>query len=116
MKSAQISAYARHGTDGTAFYNDKYDYIVSRRIEVRDQTGRFVEKTFFINQDYARIRGLELALTRRVGSWFTGTLSGLTRSQQARAILPRSLHYKSANKVLSTPPKSSFLLGTGLLM
>ncbi|MEM9983733.1 MAG: TonB-dependent receptor [Bacteroidota bacterium] len=60
----------------TAFYNDKYDYIVSRRIEVRDQTGRFVEKTFFINQDYARIRGLELALTRRVGSWFTGTLSG----------------------------------------
>ena len=60
----------------TAFYNDKYDYIVSRRIEVRDQTGRFVEKTFFINQDYARIRGLELSLTRRVGNWFTGTLSG----------------------------------------
>lgn len=60
----------------TAFYNDKYDYIVSRRIEVRDQTGRFVEKTFFINQDYARIRGLEVALTRRIGDWFTGTLSG----------------------------------------
>ncbi len=60
----------------TAFYNDKYDYIVSRRIEVRDATGRFVQKTFFINQDYARIRGLELALTRRLGNWFTGTLSG----------------------------------------
>ncbi|MEO1417937.1 MAG: TonB-dependent receptor [Bacteroidota bacterium] len=60
----------------TAFYNDKFDYIVSRRIEIRDQTGRFVSKRFFINQDYARIRGLEVALTRRIGDWFTGTLSG----------------------------------------
>ncbi|MFK7972514.1 MAG: TonB-dependent receptor [Bacteroidia bacterium] len=60
----------------TAFYNDKFDYIVSRRIEVRDATGRFVEKTFFINQDYARIRGLEVALTRRVGNSLRATLSG----------------------------------------
>lgn len=60
----------------TAFYNDKFDYIVSRRIEVRDATGRFVEKTFFINQDYARIRGLEVALTRRIGNSLRATLSG----------------------------------------
>ncbi|MFK7920531.1 MAG: TonB-dependent receptor [Bacteroidia bacterium] len=60
----------------TAFYNDKFDYIVSRRVEVRDFTGRFVTKTFYINQDYARIRGLEVGLTRRVGNWFLGTLSG----------------------------------------
>lgn len=60
----------------TAFYNDKFDYIVSRRVEVKDPTGRFVEKTFFINQDYARIRGLELGLTRKIGKSFTGTLSG----------------------------------------
>ena len=60
----------------TAFYNDKFEYIVSRRIEVKDQTGRFVEKTFFINQDYARIRGLELSLTRRIGNSFTGQISG----------------------------------------
>jgi len=59
-----------------AFYNDRFDYIVSRRIEVRDATGRFVEKTFFINQDYARIRGLELGLTRRFGKSFTGIFSG----------------------------------------
>jgi len=59
----------------TAFYNDKFDYIVSRRIQVQDQTGRFVEKTFFINQDYARIRGLEVGLTQRIGDWFTGNLS-----------------------------------------
>ncbi|MEO0896126.1 MAG: TonB-dependent receptor [Bacteroidota bacterium] len=60
----------------TAFYNDKFDYIVSRRVEVRDVTGRFVNKTFFINQDFARIRGLEVALTRRIGKWFSGTISG----------------------------------------
>ncbi|TAE46678.1 MAG: TonB-dependent receptor, partial [Bacteroidetes bacterium] len=60
----------------TAFYNDKFDYIVSRRVEVKDATGRFVEKTFYINQDYARIRGLEMALSRRIGNWLTGTLSG----------------------------------------
>jgi len=59
----------------TAFYNDKFDYIVSRKILVKDQTGRFVEKTFFINQDYARIRGLEVSLTRRIGKSFTGILS-----------------------------------------
>lgn len=60
----------------TAFYNDKFDYIVSRRIEVRDVTGRFVEKTFFINQDYARIRGVEVGLSRRIGDWFLGSLTG----------------------------------------
>lgn len=54
----------------TAFYNDRFDYIVSRRIQVRDQTGQFVEKTFYINQDYARIRGLELGYNQRIGKWF----------------------------------------------
>lgn len=60
----------------TAFYNDKFDYIVSRPVEIRDATGSFTEKTFYINQDYARIRGLEVGLTKRVGNWFTGSLSG----------------------------------------
>ncbi|MEM6802159.1 MAG: TonB-dependent receptor, partial [Bacteroidota bacterium] len=60
----------------TAFNSDRFDYIVSRRVEVRDATGRFVEKTFFINQDFARIRGLEVGLTQRIGSWFRGTISG----------------------------------------
>lgn len=59
----------------TAYYNDKFDYIVSRLIQIQDPTGRFVEKTFYINQDYARIRGLEAGLTQRIGKSFTGTLS-----------------------------------------
>lgn len=54
----------------TAFYKDMFDYIVSRRIIIADQTGRFVEKTFFINQDYARIRGVELGFNKRIAKIF----------------------------------------------
>jgi outer membrane receptor protein involved in Fe transport len=60
----------------TAYYNDKYDYIVNRSVTIRDRTGRFVEKSFFINQDYARIRGLEITYFHRIGEWFRGTISG----------------------------------------
>jgi len=60
----------------TAFYNDKFEYIVNRLIEVRVGEQRASQRRFAINQDYARIRGLELSLTRRVGNWFRGTLSG----------------------------------------
>lgn len=49
----------------TAFNNDKYDYIVTRTILVKDQTGRTVEKTFNINQDYAKIQGIEIGLYAR---------------------------------------------------
>jgi outer membrane receptor protein involved in Fe transport len=59
-----------------AFYNDKFDYIVSRQILIKDQTGRFVEKTFYINQDYARIRGLEIGIIRRVGKMLKIYLNG----------------------------------------
>ncbi len=60
----------------TAFYSDRFDYIVTRAITVRDQTGRFVEKSFYINQDYARIRGAEVSLTGRMGKWLMGSVSG----------------------------------------
>jgi outer membrane receptor protein involved in Fe transport len=59
----------------TAFYNDKFDYIVSRRIIVKDQTGRFVEKNFSINQDYARIRGFEITLNRRIKKYLSASFS-----------------------------------------
>lgn len=65
----------------SAFYNDKFDYIVSRRILIEDQTGRFVEKTFFINQDYARIRGVEVGIQKRFKKVFKAVLN--TRYQAA---------------------------------
>lgn len=60
----------------SAYYNDKYDYIVSRNISIRDQTGRFTERTFYYNQDYARIRGVEVSLRKRFGDWLKARLSG----------------------------------------
>ncbi len=60
----------------TAFYNDKFDYIVSRSVLIKDQTGRFVQKTFFINQDYARIRGLEVGFKQRIGKMLSLNLNG----------------------------------------
>lgn len=53
----------------TAFYNDRFDYIVTRTIQLRDQTGQFTNRQFFINQDYARIRGIEINYNQRVAKW-----------------------------------------------
>ena len=53
----------------TAFYKDQYDFIVSRSLLIQDQSGRLVTKNFYINQDYARIRGFEITLNRRVSKW-----------------------------------------------
>ncbi|HCQ17318.1 MAG: TonB-dependent receptor [Owenweeksia sp.] len=54
----------------TAFNNNRFDYIVSRSALVQDQTGRTVTKTFYINQDYAKIYGVEFGLNYRVGKYF----------------------------------------------
>ncbi|MFB6306750.1 MAG: TonB-dependent receptor domain-containing protein, partial [Flavobacteriales bacterium] len=51
----------------TAYNNDKFDYVVTRTIQIRDQTGRFVNKTFNINQDFAKIVGVELGVNKRFG-------------------------------------------------
>jgi outer membrane receptor protein involved in Fe transport len=53
-----------------AFNNNRFDYIVSRSVITRDQTGRPVTKTMFINQDYAKIAGLELGINYRLGKYF----------------------------------------------
>jgi len=61
----------------TAFYKDQFDFVVNRIVQVRNpQTGRFEDKSLAINQDYARIRGLEVSYTQKIGSWFTGNLAG----------------------------------------
>lgn len=54
----------------TAYNNNRFDYIVSRKAIVEDQTGRPVTKTFFINQDYAKIYGVEVGAHYRVNRYF----------------------------------------------
>jgi outer membrane receptor protein involved in Fe transport len=57
------------GVTFTAYNNNRFDYIVSRSVLVADQTGRPVTKTFYINQDYAKIYGIELGVNYRIGKY-----------------------------------------------
>jgi outer membrane receptor protein involved in Fe transport len=58
------------GLSIAAYNNNRFDYIVSRRVIVTDQTGRPVTKTMYINQDYAKITGIETTLNWRIGKHF----------------------------------------------
>lgn len=55
------------GVTLTAFYKDQFDFIVNRTAEVIDPRlgNERVDRTISINQDYARIRGVELGLNYR---------------------------------------------------
>lgn len=52
----------------TAFYKDQYDFIVNRTAEIQDpRLGQeFVDRVISINQDYARVRGVELGFNYRL--------------------------------------------------
>lgn len=54
----------------TVFNNNRFDYIVSRSVIVKDQSGRNTTKTFYINQDYANIYGVEVGAQYRLGKYF----------------------------------------------
>ena len=54
------------GLTVSVYNNNRFDYIVSRRVIVEDQTGRPVEKTMYINQDYAKISGIEVGTNMRI--------------------------------------------------
>ena len=58
-----------------AFWKDKYDFITTISLPVKDVTGRDVYRTLHINSDYARIRGLEVAYIKRIKKWFEGQVS-----------------------------------------
>lgn len=59
----------------SAFWRDKYDFITSERIIVRDATGRDVERAYRVNGDFARVRGLEATYIKRHQDWFLGQMS-----------------------------------------
>lgn len=65
-----------------AFNNNRFDYIVSRRVITTDATGRPVTKTMYINQDYAKIIGVETQLNAQIDDHFSAFFNG--SYQQAR--------------------------------
>jgi len=52
------------------YNNNRFDYIVSRSVIVKDQTGRPVTKVMYINQDYAKVLGAEFSFQYRIGEYF----------------------------------------------
>jgi outer membrane receptor protein involved in Fe transport len=59
----------------SAYWKDKYDFITSMSIPIKDVTGREVNRTIYVNADYARVRGIEAAYQKRIGKWFEGQFS-----------------------------------------
>lgn len=53
----------------SAYSKDKYDYVVRRFLPELD-------KTTYVNEDYARINGVELSYIKRMGKVFRGSVSG----------------------------------------
>jgi len=59
----------------TAFWSDKYDFITSQRIVVVDATGRDTERSFRVNGDFARVRGLEASYLKRYSHFLQSNIS-----------------------------------------
>ena len=68
-----------------AYNNDKYDYIVSGYAVVKDQTGKYVERLIYYNQDYARIAGVEVGVTQRIAQYFKIFFNGSFQSARGKS-------------------------------
>ncbi|MEK7818586.1 MAG: TonB-dependent receptor [Bacteroidota bacterium] len=53
----------------SAYSKDKFDYVVRRYLPILD-------KTTYVNEDYARVNGIELSYIKRIGTTFRGSLMG----------------------------------------
>lgn len=72
----------------SAFFKDKYDFITTANVFIKDATGREVARTMRINSDYARSKGIELGYIKRIGNWYSGQASytyQVTTGQSASA-------------------------------
>lgn len=56
----------------SAFFKDKYDFVTTTSVIIKDITGREVTRTMRINSDYARSRGIEVNYIKRMGNWYVG--------------------------------------------
>ncbi len=59
----------------TAYYKDIFDYINTRSVQIT--SARLISQRFitYVNTDYARSRGVEVEFKKRIGDWFSGTVS-----------------------------------------
>ena len=60
----------------TAYNKDIFDYVSTKQAKLtsaRLSTSNFIT---YVNQDYARSRGIEVEFRKRIGQWFRGSASG----------------------------------------
>jgi len=59
----------------TAYYKDIFDYVSTRTARI--QNPRLGSRNFitYVNQDYARSRGIEVEYRKRIGRWFNGSIN-----------------------------------------
>ncbi|MCX6143201.1 MAG: TonB-dependent receptor [Ignavibacteriales bacterium] len=60
----------------TAYNKDIFDYVST--VQAKITTSRISTSNFitYVNQDYARSRGIEAEFRKRIGKWFRGSVSG----------------------------------------
>ncbi len=60
----------------TAYYKDIFDYVQTKQVQISAAGLIGQNFTTYVNSDYARARGIEVEYRKRIGNWFTGTISG----------------------------------------
>ena len=85
----------------SAFYNDKFDFIVNRVVTIRDQTGRFTERLFAVNLDYARVRGVDVFVQKQIGAWFkvAGSVTYQVATGKSNSALESVLQIREQGRV-----------------
>ena len=60
----------------TATYKDIFDYATTRSAKITSARLSSTSYITYVNSDYATSRGIEAEYLKRIGKWFSGTLSG----------------------------------------
>ncbi len=60
----------------TVYYKDIFDYVSTRTARITSARLTSTNFVTYVNQDYARSRGIEVEYRKRIGRWFRGTASG----------------------------------------
>jgi outer membrane receptor protein involved in Fe transport len=60
----------------TAYYKDIFDYVSTKTAKITSARLSSTNYYTYVNQDYATSRGIEAEYRKRIGKWFSGSLSG----------------------------------------
>ncbi len=60
----------------TAYYKDIFDYATTKSAKITSARLSNTNYITYVNSDYATSRGIEAEYRKRIGNWFTGSLSG----------------------------------------